>query len=336
MITPAYAPSATERILPRLALDFTTAIADARVTTVRGTTIATRFNNSGLIEVIGANLPRFDFDPSTLLCKGQLIEETRTNLFLNSLVDGSNLSTQSVTLSAVAYTMSFYGSGSVTISGGHSATVTGVGDFPNRKTYTFTPTAGSSTFTVSGDVKFAQLEAGVFPTSFIPTAVSAVVRNKDDVSMTGTNFSNWFNASEGAFAAWFDSIPGAGAVNPRVLSFSDGTANNRFRAFISATSANMQVTSGGSSQVSMVINSATLFGPLNKLAFAYKLDNFAGSVNASTPTTDTSGLLPVATIRLNIGSDFDGSNNTQINGHIQKILYWPQRITNAEVQAFSE
>ena len=197
MITPAYAPTATERVLPRLALDFTTAIADTRVTTSRAANTATRFNASGLIEIVNANLPRFDFSPTALVCQGQLIEEARTNLFLNSLIDGTNLSTQSVTLSAVAYTLSFYGSGSVAISGGHSATVPGVGDFPSRKTYTFTPTAGSSTFTISGDVKFAQIETGSFATSFIPTAATSVLRNADVVSMTGTNLTSWLDATQG-------------------------------------------------------------------------------------------------------------------------------------------
>ena len=32
MITPAYSPTATERVLPHMALDFTTAALDSRVT----------------------------------------------------------------------------------------------------------------------------------------------------------------------------------------------------------------------------------------------------------------------------------------------------------------
>jgi hypothetical protein len=102
MITPAYAPTATERVLPRLALDFTTAVADPRVATARAANTATRFNSSGIIEIVNADLPRFDFSPTALTCQGQLIEEARTNLFLNSLIDGANLATQSVALSAVA------------------------------------------------------------------------------------------------------------------------------------------------------------------------------------------------------------------------------------------
>lgn len=43
-----------------------------------------RFNESGLFEMVPANQPRIDYDPVTKIPKGILIEEARTNLFLNS------------------------------------------------------------------------------------------------------------------------------------------------------------------------------------------------------------------------------------------------------------
>ena len=84
MITPAYSPTATERVLPRMALDFTTGVLDPRVTVTRALNTATRVNSSGLVEIVNANLPRFDYDPVTLAPKGLLIEEARTNLFFQS------------------------------------------------------------------------------------------------------------------------------------------------------------------------------------------------------------------------------------------------------------
>jgi hypothetical protein len=90
MITASFGLTATERVLPRLALDFTTATLDARVTFTRTGDTATVTNSSGVIVGINANLPRFDYDPTTLACKGLLIEDPRTNLLLNSLIDGTN------------------------------------------------------------------------------------------------------------------------------------------------------------------------------------------------------------------------------------------------------
>lgn len=85
MITPSFSPTATERVLPRLALDFTTASLDPRVTVTRALNTATRINSSGYIETVNANLPRFDYSPTSIgTCRGLLIEEARTNLVLQS------------------------------------------------------------------------------------------------------------------------------------------------------------------------------------------------------------------------------------------------------------
>jgi len=164
MISPSFSLTATERVLPRMALDFTTALLDPRITFTRTGNTATVVNSSGVIAAINADLPRFDFDPTTLVCKGLLIEETRTNLLLNSLINGTNLSTQLVTTTAVSQTLSFYGTGQIVLTGTSSATVVGTGAYPARQTLTFTPTAGVLTLTVTGTVQYAQLEVGAFAT----------------------------------------------------------------------------------------------------------------------------------------------------------------------------
>lgn len=94
MITPSYAITATERVLPKLALDFTTASLDPRVTFTRATDAthpATYTNNSGYIASSTNNAPRFDYDPTTLTCNGLLIEESRTNYakYSNTLTNGA-------------------------------------------------------------------------------------------------------------------------------------------------------------------------------------------------------------------------------------------------------
>ena len=227
MITPSFSPTATERVLPRMALDFTTASLDSRVTFTRAGNTATVTNSSGVIAAINANLPRFDYDPTTLVCKGLLIEESRTNLLLNSLLNGTSLATQLVTTTAAAHTLTFYVTGQIVLTGTSSATVVGTGAYPTRTTLTFTASVGVLTLTVTGTVQYAQLEIGAFATSFIPTAGSQVTRTADTATMTGTNFTSWYNFSEGAIytetsAKNLTSNYGLYAIGDSTLGFGSG------------------------------------------------------------------------------------------------------------------
>jgi hypothetical protein len=335
MITPSFALTATERVLPRMALDFTTATLDPRVTFTRTGNTATVTNSSGVIASINADLPRFDFDPTTLVCKGLLIEEARTNLLLNSLIDGTSLSTQLVTTTAVSQTLSFYGTGQIVLTGTSSATVVGTGAYPARQTLTFTPTVGVLTLTVTGTVQYAQLEVGAFVTSFIPTDGTTKTRNADVATMTGTNFSDWFNASEGAFAIWC-SVP-ASAVSFAALSITDGT--NAERILINVVSGragtSFRVVDGNVDQANISKSAAWTAGQQLKIVGAYKLNSFATTFNGASVVTDTAGTIPTVS-RLGIGNSGITIPVVASNFHVQKILYWPQRIIDAEVQAFSK
>lgn len=333
MISPSYSLTATERVLPRMALDFTTAILDSRVAITRSGNTATVTNSSGVIVGINANLPRFDFDPTTLVCEGLLIEEARTNSLLNSLIDGTDLATQLVTVTAVAQTFSFYGTGTVVLSGAHSATVVGTGAYPTRTILTFTPSAGVLTLTVTGTVQYAQLEVGSVATSFVPTEATAVTRNADVATMTGTNFSDWYNSSEGSF------VVAASADRPfpstvGILSANNGAVQNRITIGTSGASnvAVGDVRRLNVSQAFLVVSD--VWGAASKKAsFAYKADNFKFAANASAVGTDVTGTPPTVD-RLSIGAITPATG--WWNGHIQSVMYFPQALTAAEVQAFSK
>lgn len=332
MITPSYGLTATERVLPKLALDFTTAALDPRVTLTRTGNTATVINSSGVIVGVNANLPRFDFDPITLICKGLLIEETRANALLNSLIDGTSLATQIVTVTAAARTLSFYGTGTVVLSGAHSATVTGTGAYPTRTILTFTPSAGALTLTVTGTVQFAQLEIGQNPTSFIPTAASAVTRNADNVSMTGANFSSWFNASGGTMTG--TGIRTTPIANPRLFSISDGTNTNRIDYITSQglTGQPTIVTSG--SVVCDLSPGGWVVNAVSKIATSFQTNNFRTSKNAGNVVSDTLGGMPTVD-RLYIGVGATGSVN-YLNGYVQKLAFYTPNLTSPELRSFSK
>jgi hypothetical protein len=328
MISPSYSLTATERVLPRMALDFTTALLDARVTFTRTGNTATVTNSSGVIVGVNANLPRFDFDPTTLVCKGLLIEEARTNVLLNSLIDGTSLTTQLVTVTAAARTLSFYGTGTVVLSGAHSATVVGTGAYPTRTTLTFTPSAGSLTLTVTGTVQFAQLETGAFPTSYIPTEASQVTRTADVATMTGTNFSDWFNATEGSFFIENSYSPTSLGNNGGRIAFrvSDGTVNNQMTVYNRNGTANGAVGLTGGA-VQFVNDGTAATGDTLKSVFTYKTNSINLYTNASSIFTDNVATIPTVN-SLSIGEN--------LCGYVRKIMFYTIVLIPSEARAFSK
>ena len=84
----------------------------------------------------------------------------------NLLTGTDAMATQSLTVLAVQHTLSFQGTGTVTLSGAStSGPLVGTGA-TNIVSLTFTPTAGSLTLTVTGTVQLAQLETGASRTAY--------------------------------------------------------------------------------------------------------------------------------------------------------------------------
>lgn len=180
----------------------------------------------------------------------------------------------------------------------------------------------------------AQVEAGAFPTSYIPTTAIALTRAADLAAMTGTNFSSWYNQSEGTVSVAFDvyapSVPdGYG----RVYQIDDGTLNNNIALLKNNGFGSVYYGYVGVANVVQV----TLFTPAIlanipvKVATAYKLNDFAQSTNGESVTTDTSGTIPTVT-QMRIGST---SGSAAMNGHIRRITYFNRRLANSELQLLS-
>jgi hypothetical protein len=319
-----YAAASLPVSAPALDLNFAgSETVDSRVTFTRATT-ATFVGSNGLIQSAAVNVPRIDFNPTTLECLGLLIEETRTNLLLNS----ATLSTQSVTVTATAHTLSFYGTGTVTLSGASSAgPLVGTGVYPNRATLTFTPTAGTLTLTVTGTVSNAQLEAGPFATSYIPTTTTSVTRNADVASVATSQFP--YNATEGALVLSADYIGQSSGV-AYAAAFNDGTASNFMGVRRNPTAETIFVTLATTLQVAISYTTVTN-NVVFKNAFSYRLNDFAGASNGAITGTDTLGTVPSVS-KLGLGNVADV---LFMNGHIRQATYFPRRLSNAELQAVS-
>jgi hypothetical protein len=174
----------------------------------------------------------------------------------------------------------------------------------------------------------AQLEAGAFVTSYIPTVAATVTRSADIATMTGTNFSSWFNQTEGTVVAAYTF--GAGVTAAQVVySISTGAEANRLIGFRpDAISQNYDETGGGN----LAFSGAANLGRYTS-AVAYRTNDMAGAINGGTVLTDTTLTIVSGKTQLNIGDRATGARS--LNGHIRQIAYYNTRLPNTTLQALT-
>jgi len=170
----------------------------------------------------------------------------------------------------------------------------------------------------------AQVEAGAFPSSYIPTTTVSVARTADSCIRT---LGSEFSASAGTVVVAGRASGGRDAAQDQyVYQIDDVTFSERYRfvRFIGTDTARFQVSDGGASQAALdatFVNSTAF-----KHAAAWAANDFAASLNGAAVLTDAVGTLPTVTT-LNLG--LAPSGLSQMNGHILRFDYWPERKTNA-------
>jgi hypothetical protein len=216
---------------PTTVIDFMTAnvLADLPAgSTFTRASGATRINASGVTEAVASDVMRIQHNAAGVRL-GVLLEEASTNLLFPS----ATLTTQAVTVTAAAHTLSFKGTGSVALSGVSTAgPLVGTGA-ANRVSLTFTPTAGSLTLTVTGSVTEAQIEVGPFPTSYIVTTAAAATRARDVLDFPPALLDPVTCSLSCRFSLARFGSPGSLAANSWVLTTDNATPNNAVRLQIS-------------------------------------------------------------------------------------------------------
>lgn len=177
----------------------------------------------------------------------------------------------------------------------------------------------------------AQLEAGAFPTSYIPTTTATATRAAELASMTGTNFSTWYRQDEGSLYGEV-SRTWTGVGDRVFAAISSGTANNTFDLYTTASNNfTIYMASGGVVQASpAVANAFTATTPMRATG-AYGVNSVRGAAGGVLSSPDALALVPVCN-QLSIGSR---AGSLTWNGCIRKLSYWPKRIADAELQTIT-
>jgi hypothetical protein len=205
----------------------------------------------------------------------------------------------------------------------------------------------TASYTGNGTASFylygAQVEVGAFGTSYIPTAASTVTRAADLAVMTGTDFSPWYNQNEGTIITQFvATTTGTNAAGGNAFLFvydidSAAATNSGHSLLLSGGygpgwrgSTSILGVDQAAFQAAMTLGNTTV----RKIAYAYRTNDFAASANGGAALTDTLGNLPTND-RMTIGAQNATAGSNTMTGYMQRITYYPTRLTDAQRQALT-
>jgi hypothetical protein len=189
--------------------------------------------------------------------------------------------------------------------------------------------AGSTSNSVLASL--CQFEAGSFATSYIPTTTSALARSADVCSITGANFTSFWNNNEGTVFASGDPR-GTSASIATYLMANSGANANQVSIYRNTTTNFHGVANSGSYTANISASAAN--GSFNKIAGSYITNDARAAFNNVLGTPDTSVIVPTNLTRLNIGSS--GTANSEFaNGCISAIRYYKKSLSNAKLQALT-
>ena len=181
----------------------------------------------------------------------------------------------------------------------------------------------------------AQVETGSFPSSYIPTTGSTVTRAADVASITGSNFSSWYNDT--GVGTWYYESSAEYADNSLECMFTVGSNTNGY-GFSKNYGAGVRVSSrdnnaAGTLDITMFNTWAQ--GDSGKWAFGLQNNNAALYHSSGNSGVDTDNTTPI------VGADTTLSlrkaiptalANAGASSTIKRLAYWSTRRTDQELQ----
>ena len=181
----------------------------------------------------------------------------------------------------------------------------------------------------------AQLEAGSFSTSYIPTVAATVTRAADVASITGSNFSSWYRQDEGTVFA--NARTQQSATSHILAGVSTGSFASS--AYLVKGSNNLLAAAPDAAPSSLNITLQSVssnVGLRAALAFTAGTGSASATMNGGTVGTDASTGIPITMSQMGIGTAPWSIGTTLWNGHIARLTYWPTRLGNEVLQRITQ
>ena len=204
-----------------------------------------------------------------------------------------------------------------------------------RVVYTFTTPVGcvlvrpylsrfSSTIEGTFSIWGVQLEQGSFPTSYIPTTTTSVVRSEDVCSITGSDFTGFYNNDQGTMVATASAAGFTSNKNTVVVAIESGTTGVMriyhrvaFGNRLSALVAGVQLTPASNYNTANVIYKSALAAGVD--GADYVIDG------TQIPDTYTGSVLTADNLK------FSGVVNSTSNTTISSFRYYKKRLATAKL-----
>jgi hypothetical protein len=174
----------------------------------------------------------------------------------------------------------------------------------------------------------AQLEAGAFPTSYIPTTTASVTRSADVASITGTAFSSWYRQNEGTVFIEGIMAPNLSRFAPE-LALSDGTDTNKIEFYNYPSGYGCTVRASGQTNTDPILILSPTSGLPYRKAIALKANDYRVAAQGQQGTSANPSFIPTVN-ELKVGTSRGGA--TSIGSTIRRLVFWPRRLGNEVLQ----
>ena len=174
----------------------------------------------------------------------------------------------------------------------------------------------------------AQVEAGAYPTSYIPTLGSAVTRGADSASKTG--ISSLIGQTEGTLFVEFEILT-TGQDMVIMNLYNETTPANSIYFYLNTSNVLSAYVDNSGTQANP--SSGVLTQGTYKAALAYKANDFAFYLNGSLVGVDVSGSVPTCgAIRM---ENYNAAPTYQEKTAIKQALVFKTRLSNSDLAALT-